>query len=143
MADGQFLGDIAVSVGPQGTILVSDSGNHKIQKIHSNGTLITRWRYSNESASNEMITQPQGEPESVEEEQSAEVTEEVIAPQLASISSSSSFSTPEPVGILDDTSSEASSESSLNPSSSSSSSLPLLPQDKEVKHPRLLEIFTV
>jgi hypothetical protein len=31
----------------------------------------------------------------------------------------------------------------LNPSSSSSSSLPLLPQDKEVKHPRLLEIFTV
>jgi hypothetical protein len=129
MADGQFLGDIAVSVGPQGTILVADSGNHKIQKFDSNGTLVTSWRFSNESASNEMVTQPQGEPESVEDEQSAEVIEEIIAPQSASSSSSSSSSssTPEPAGILDDTSSEASSDSSLNPSSSSSSSLPLLP----------------
>ncbi len=84
MADGQFLGDIAVSVGPQGTILVADSGNHKIQKFDSNGTLVTSWRYSNETVSNEMVTQPQGEPESGEDGQSAEVTEEIIAPQSAS-----------------------------------------------------------
>ena len=43
MADGQFLGDIAVSVGPQGTILVADSGSHKIQKFDSNGTLLSSW----------------------------------------------------------------------------------------------------
>lgn len=57
---GIFNEPWAVAVGPDGSVYVSDTWNHRIQKFTADGTPITRWGYYGQGESPEAFWGPRG-----------------------------------------------------------------------------------
>ena len=43
MGDGQFNAPAGVAVASDGSVYVTDSGNHRIQKFTSEGVFVSKW----------------------------------------------------------------------------------------------------
>ena len=43
MGDGQFTAPAGVAVASDGSVYVTDSGNHRIQKFTSEGVFVSKW----------------------------------------------------------------------------------------------------
>ena len=43
MGDGQFTAPAGVAVASDGSVYVTDSGNHRIQKFTSEGLFVSKW----------------------------------------------------------------------------------------------------